>query len=66
MIPAVVASYLEETPQVFLWVIMTYSTAALVGVLVLILVQYLLLKYQRREEIEMQQRRENTLEVDKN
>ena len=53
MIPTVVAAYLEHTPQVFLWVVLIYSSASLFGVLVLMGVQASLLKSQRRDEFEL-------------
>ena len=69
MIPAVVAAYLDKKPQVFLWVVMTYASAALVGILILMLLQYLLLKHQRKgeieKEIEMPKNKENSCQVAK-
>ena len=65
MIPAVVAAFLDKKPQVFLWVVMTYSSVSLFGLLVLMLVQHLLLKYQRKEETEMQKRPEESVQVAK-
>ena len=54
VIPALVAAYLDTTPQVFLWVVMSYSTVSFLGVLILMFLQHLLPKHQRKEEIEMQ------------
>lgn len=59
VIPAVVAAFLDKKPQVFLWVVMTYSSVSLFCLLVLMIVQHLLLKYQRKEEIEMQKKPES-------
>ena len=53
MIPTVVAAYLEETPQVFLYVVLIYSCVSFFGVLVLMFVQYILLRLQRSNEFEL-------------
>ena len=48
---------------------MTYASAALVGILILMLLQYLLLKHQRKgeieKEIEMPKNKENSYQVAK-
>lgn len=50
VIPAVVAAYIDQTPRVFLWVILVYSIGSLFGVLLLMGIQYILLRKQRLAE----------------
>ena len=63
MIPTVVAAYLEETPQVFLWVVLIYSSASFFGVLVLMGVQSALLKSQRKDEFELRTKPEDNIYI---